>query len=147
MSRLLAYVPRLALLVALELLLLIPVQAQFFQQFFGGGGGGPMFGHREQEPPPSGDVSWFEARVDAAQCTQYLCPRTLSCVSKPSHCPCPFPQQIRCSYKDTDSISQDQAKRAGGTFDGVDAALDLGGTFCVTADSCDEVNKILHAKA
>ncbi|SYW82327.1 uncharacterized protein UBRO2_04449 [Ustilago bromivora] len=106
MSRLLAYVPSLALLVALELLLLIPVQAQFFQQFFGGGGGGSMFGHREQEPPP-----------------------------------------IRCSYKDTDSISQDQAKRAGGTFDGVDAALDLGGTFCVTADSCDEVNKILHAKA
>lgn len=52
MSRLLAYVPRLALLVALELLLLIPVQAQFFQQFFGGGGGGSMFGHREQEPPP-----------------------------------------------------------------------------------------------
>lgn len=96
--------------------------------------------------PQSGDASWFEARVDAAQCTQYLCPRTLSCVSKPSHCPCPFPQQIRCSYKDTDSAAKDHAQRAGGTFDGVDAALDLGGTFCVTADSCDEVNRILHAK-
>lgn len=95
----------------------------------------------------SGDASWFEARVDAAHCTQYLCPRTLSCVAKPSHCPCPFPQQIRCSYKETDTTSLEQAKRAGGSFDGTDAELDLGGTFCVTADSCDEVNQMLRGKA
>ncbi len=100
-----------------------------------------MFGSREQEPPPvsslghwslfelgdadfgrialsaqssqAGDASWFEARVDAAQCTHYLCPRTLSCVSKPSHCPCPFPQQIRCSYGDSSSSAKDHANRAG----------------------------------
>ncbi|SPO26746.1 uncharacterized protein UTRI_04054_B [Ustilago trichophora] len=147
MSRLLAYSWPLALLLAVQLMLWTPVQAQFFQQFFGGNGGGSMFQQREQEPPPSGDATWFEARVDAAQCTQYLCPRTLSCVAKPSHCPCPFPQQIRCSFKDTSSAAKDHAQRAGGTFDGVDAALDLGGTFCVTADSCEEVNKILHGKA
>lgn len=95
----------------------------------------------------SGDASWFEARVDAAQCTQYLCPRTLSCVAKPSHCPCPFPQQIRCPYKDTNSLAKDQAKRAGGSFDGVNAELDLGGGFCISADSCEEANRFLQGKA
>ncbi|SJX63513.1 uncharacterized protein SRS1_14269 [Sporisorium reilianum f. sp. reilianum] len=147
MLRLLTYTWAVALLVAVQLLLSAPVRGQFFQQFFGGNAGGSMFGQREQEPPPSGDASWFEARVDAAQCTQYLCPRTLSCVAKPSHCPCPFPQQIRCSYKDTSSNAKEYAERAGGTFDGVDATLDLGGTFCVTADSCDEIQQLLHAKA
>ncbi|EST04989.1 hypothetical protein PSEUBRA_005791 [Kalmanozyma brasiliensis GHG001] len=147
MSRLSVASLAFALLLVIKMLLLAPVQAQFFQQFFGGNGGGSMFGSREQEPPPAGDASWFEARVDAAQCTQYLCPRTLSCVSKPSHCPCPFPQQIRCSYKDASSSAKDHVDRAGGTFDGVDAALDLGGTFCVTAESCEEVDRILQAKA
>ncbi|CDS00389.1 hypothetical protein [Sporisorium scitamineum] len=106
MSRLLTYVCTVALLVAVQLLLSTPVQAQFFQQFFGGNAGGSMFGQREQEPPP-----------------------------------------IRCSYKDTSSNAKEHAEKAGGTFDGVDAALDLGGTFCVTADSCDEIHQILHAKA
>ncbi|SNX84960.1 uncharacterized protein MEPE_03669 [Melanopsichium pennsylvanicum] len=147
MSKVLVYTWPFALLLVFRILLLAPVQAQFFQQFFGGNGGGSMFHQREQEPPPSGDASWFEARVDAAQCTQYLCPRTLSCVAKPSHCPCPFPQQIGCSYKDTSSSAQEQAKRARGSFDGVNAELDLGGTFCVSAESCDEVDQILHSKA
>ncbi len=40
----------LALLVAVQLLLLAPVRAQFFQNFFGGNAGG--FAQREQEPPP-----------------------------------------------------------------------------------------------
>lgn len=52
MSRYLAYTWPLALLVAVQLMLLAPVQAQLFQQFFGGNGGGSMFGQREQEPPP-----------------------------------------------------------------------------------------------
>lgn len=148
MTRSLPVMNTLLVLMVVQLLLFLPcVQAQFFQQFFGGHGGGSVFGHREQEPPPSGDASWFEARVDAAQCTQYLCPRTLSCVAKPSHCPCPFPQQIRCSYKDASSNAKHHAQRAGGTFDGVDAGLDLGGTFCITANSCGDVQRVLAAKA
>ncbi|KAN0065248.1 Long chronological lifespan protein 2 [Thecaphora frezii] len=132
----------LALLVAAATL----AEAQFFENFFGGNGGG-MFGGgpaHEPEAPPSGDASWFHDRVDAADCDRYLCPRTLSCVSKPSHCPCPFPQQIRCSYRDTDSRAAAIAKKSGGSLDGVEAQLDLGGTFCVTADSCDEVNAFLR---
>jgi hypothetical protein len=26
-----------------------------------------------------------------AHCSKYLCPHTLSCVDKPTHCPCAFP--------------------------------------------------------
>ncbi|PWZ00281.1 hypothetical protein BCV70DRAFT_200435 [Testicularia cyperi] len=135
-----------AALLLMQLFLMVQVQAQLFQQFFGGQQGGGMFGNREQEPPPAGDASWFEARVDAAHCTQYLCPRTLSCVAKPSHCPCPFPQQIRCSFPDTDSVASERAKKAGGSFDGVDAGKDLGGSFCVTATSCEEVEKMLKGQ-
>ncbi len=35
-------------------------------------------------------------------CGQYLCPSTLTCVSNPAQCPCPDPQDIRCTIPDAD---------------------------------------------
>lgn len=40
--------------------------------------------------------SWSQFFADpgysiAAQCSNYLCPGTLACVSVPHHCPCPHP--------------------------------------------------------
>ncbi|PWN23371.1 hypothetical protein BCV69DRAFT_280981 [Microstroma glucosiphilum] len=99
----------LLLLVAALLFLSTPALGQFFN-FFNQQGGQA----REQEAPPSGDASWFEARTEASQCPHYLCPRTLSCVSHPSKCPCPFPQQKRCAYPDP-----------------VTGKLEDGGAFCV----------------
>ncbi|ETS59988.1 hypothetical protein PaG_05978 [Moesziomyces aphidis] len=57
------------------------------------------------------------------------------------------PPPIRCPYKDTNSMAKDQAKRAGGSFDGVNAELDLGGGVCISADSCEEANRFLQGKA
>lgn len=66
-----------------------------------------------------------------ATCTSHLCPHTLSCVPSPSHCPCPMPQQIRCSYPDTsDPKSKDP--------------MGLGGSFCVQEGSCDRINDMRH---
>ncbi|KAL8364935.1 hypothetical protein RB595_003971 [Gaeumannomyces hyphopodioides] len=67
----------------------------FFDQMFGGGGGGGGGGHQHQQQQqqqnvPSDSV-WYRSNVDAAQCSNYLCPDTLACVHFPHHCPCPFP--------------------------------------------------------
>lgn len=64
--------------------------------------------------------------ITSASCTQYLCPRTLSCVSSPSHCPCPFPQQIRCAYADHQPDGKSSMKE--------------GGHFCVQAKDCKTVD-------
>lgn len=38
-----------------------------------------------------------------ASCTQYLCPTTLTCVSKPADCPCPSPEDVKCIIPDADA--------------------------------------------
>lgn len=40
---------------------------------------------------PSGDGLLIMVVLSAAQCSNYLCPGTLACVSFPHHCPCPHP--------------------------------------------------------
>ncbi|CAD6892006.1 unnamed protein product [Tilletia controversa] len=110
------------------------VNAQgFFQNFFSG-----QHHAAEQEAPPLGDAKWFHERVEAAHCTQYLCPRTLSCVSSPKECPCPFPQQIACAYADLES--DDGGDHGKGSGPGAGA----GGTICVTGTECGQVQKLLR---
>jgi len=54
---------------------------------FGGGG------QQQQQPQNVGsDSQWYRQNYDAAYCTNYLCPGTLSCVHFPHHCPCAFPE-------------------------------------------------------
>ncbi|RMZ68255.1 long chronological lifespan 2 [Pyrenophora seminiperda CCB06] len=84
--------PRLQSIIALFLALLTaPTFAQFgfFDQMFGGGGGQQQQQHQHQEAQNvRSDASWYQAQYEAAQCTHYLCPGTLSCVHFPHHCPC-----------------------------------------------------------
>ncbi|EHA52480.1 Long chronological lifespan protein 2 [Pyricularia oryzae] len=83
--------------VLLQLLLLAlmgTVSAQFggfFDQMFGGGGGGGGGQQQRQEQNVPSDSAWYRSNVDAAVCSNYLCPDTLACVHFPHHCPCPFP--------------------------------------------------------
>lgn len=61
-------------------------QFGFFDQMFGGGGGG---GQQQQQPQNvRSDSVWYQQQYEAAQCSHYLCPGTLSCVHFPHHCPC-----------------------------------------------------------
>lgn len=50
----------------------------FFDQMFGGGGGHQHQQQQQQQQQnvPS-DSSWYRSNVDAAQCSNYLCPDTL----------------------------------------------------------------------
>ncbi|KLU91697.1 hypothetical protein MAPG_10215 [Magnaporthiopsis poae ATCC 64411] len=63
----------------------------FFDQMFGGGGGHQQQQQQQQQQNVPSDSSWYRSNVDAAQCSNYLCPDTLACVHFPHHCPCPFP--------------------------------------------------------
>ncbi|KAI9682459.1 MAG: Long chronological lifespan protein 2 [Trizodia sp. TS-e1964] len=63
-------------------------QFQFFEQMFQG----HPHAHQHQQPQnvPS-DSAWYQQNYEAAHCSNYLCPGTLSCVHFPHHCPCAFP--------------------------------------------------------
>ncbi|KAL5115593.1 Long chronological lifespan protein 2 [Pleosporales sp. CAS-2024a] len=78
---------RLALAMAVLTACFVSTRAQFgfFDQMFGNQG------HHQQHQEPQNvrsDSSWYQAQYEAAQCTHYLCPGTLSCVHFPHHCPC-----------------------------------------------------------
>ena len=66
-------------------------QFHFFEQMFSGG----ARPQQQQQQQPRGDVasdsSWYRSVYGQARCSKYLCPETLSCVDKPSHCPCAWP--------------------------------------------------------
>lgn len=69
----------------------ILVSAQFgnfFEQMFSGGGGGDH-GHRDSNV--GSDSQWYRENWERASCNKFLCSGTLSCVDKPTHCPCAFP--------------------------------------------------------
>jgi len=86
------------LLLPLFVLLLSPLLASaqfgsFFDQMFQGGSSGSNSnnngGSRRGNVPS--DSAWYQRNFDDATCDKYLCPDTLACVDKPTHCPCPFP--------------------------------------------------------
>ena len=83
-----APIPSLLLSLILLSLTALPATAQF--QFFE-----QMFSGQRQEPQKPRDVnsdsSWYRQTYNNAHCSKYLCPGTLSCVDKPSHCPCAWP--------------------------------------------------------
>lgn len=74
--------------VLLQLLLLAlmgTVSAQFggfFDQMFGGGGGGGGGQQQRQEQNVPSDSAWYRSNVDAAVCSNYLCPDTLGAFSR-----------------------------------------------------------------
>jgi len=76
--------------------------AQFFQHLFHQNGFGSFF-EQDEEPEAHnvGDATWFQDRVQHAECSAYLCSDTLACVEAPNECPCPYKEQQRCAVGDT----------------------------------------------
>ncbi|KAJ5536572.1 hypothetical protein N7513_009758 [Penicillium frequentans] len=73
------------------LMLVAVAQAQFnfFDHMFGGNQ--QQQGHHQGAQDVSSDSSRYQNSWNQAQCSKYLCPDTLACVSVPHHCPCPHP--------------------------------------------------------
>ncbi|CAZ86301.1 unnamed protein product [Tuber melanosporum] len=59
---------------------------------------------RERGNVPS-DSSWYRQTYDSATCSNYLCPGTLACVDKPTHCPCAWPGVEEKFELDADGIA------------------------------------------
>jgi hypothetical protein len=118
-------------------------QFPFFDQLFG------QHQHQQQQQRPSGPSQWnayFESGTYmvyilqwqllnpilgldiSVSCSQYLCPTTLDCVTKPAQCPCPDVQDIKCIIPD----AQDN-----------EAAT----VVCVRGQhECKEVERLMRAK-
>jgi hypothetical protein len=105
-------------LVAFSLFVLANAQFQFFDGMFGQ----PQ---QQQHHQPSGGQQWAmhaESRtccrhlrhflvlsllpllLVAVSCSEYLCPDTLVCVTKPVDCPCPNVQDIKCIVPDAQAV-------------------------------------------
>ncbi|KAG5728517.1 hypothetical protein E4T56_gene19500 [Termitomyces sp. T112] len=70
-----------------------------------------MFGQQQQyqqhqQQQRSGASQWA-AQVESVQCSQYLCPATLDCVSQPVDCPCPDVQDVKCIIPDVGGDDDD----------------------------------------
>ncbi|KAF5358972.1 hypothetical protein D9758_004783 [Tetrapyrgos nigripes] len=63
-----------------------------------------MFRQQGQQQPnhASGGASQWAAHIDSVQCSQYLCPTTLDCVTRPTQCPCPETEDIKCVIPDSE---------------------------------------------
>ncbi|KAJ5947514.1 Long chronological lifespan protein 2 [Penicillium verhagenii] len=64
-------------------------QFNFFDQMFGNNQ--QQQGHRQGPQDVPSDSVRYQNSWSQAQCSNYLCPGTLACVSVPHHCPCPHP--------------------------------------------------------
>ncbi|KAI5813553.1 hypothetical protein BZA77DRAFT_251292 [Pyronema omphalodes] len=58
--------------------------------FQGSGSSGGGAGRQQQERNVPSNSEWYKRMYNDASCNKYLCPGTLSCVDKPTHCPCAF---------------------------------------------------------
>ncbi|KAJ5609493.1 hypothetical protein N7528_010060 [Penicillium herquei] len=64
-------------------------QFNFFDHMFGGNQ--QQQGHHQGSQDVPSDSGRYQNAWSSAQCSNYLCPGTLACVSFPHHCPCPHP--------------------------------------------------------
>ncbi|RPA86328.1 hypothetical protein BJ508DRAFT_358426 [Ascobolus immersus RN42] len=91
-------------IITLSFLLPIQVSAQFgsfFEQMFHGGGGH----HQQQQRNVPSDANWYKQHYEGASCDKYLCPGTLSCVDKPTHCPCAWDETEEKVELDKDGLA------------------------------------------
>ncbi|KAF8592126.1 hypothetical protein K439DRAFT_1643784 [Ramaria rubella] len=107
---------QLSLLLLAVLFPLVSAQFGFFEQMFQG--------HPQQHQQQRSGASAWAAHAEGAQCSNYLCPKTLDCVETPSACPCPNPEDIKCLVPD----AQDKGSAT---------------VFCVRGETeCAEVEKL-----
>ncbi|KAF9452992.1 hypothetical protein P691DRAFT_793463 [Macrolepiota fuliginosa MF-IS2] len=92
------------LLAFVFLLQLQAVMAQF-ESFFNMFGGQQQ--QQQQQQQQRSAASQFSAYIDTVSCAHYLCPLTLDCVQRPSDCPCPNAEDIKCLIPDMDGDVDD----------------------------------------
>ena len=131
---------------------LVFAQFGFFEQMFGG--------HQQQQQRPAGGMGQWQAHSEAGmssrcscfsldeavspkwngnvlischtvECSNYLCPDTLVCVSQPSDCPCPDVQDVKCLIPD----AQDQGASTVVCVRGQDECADVHREYRRTARS------------
>lgn len=102
------------LIALISQLLMVQAQFPFFDQMFGGHGG-----RQQQQQPAGGHSQWMahseagalnfslagtktDVRQTLVPCSNYLCPDTLACVSRPEDCPCPNVQDVKCVIEDSE---------------------------------------------
>ncbi|EWC47508.1 hypothetical protein DRE_00476 [Drechslerella stenobrocha 248] len=80
---------RLPLFLLLTAPLLVAAQfgGGFFEHLFERGDQG----QQQRQQDVGSDSSWYQQVFYQAHCSKYLCPGTLSCVDRATHCPCAFP--------------------------------------------------------
>ncbi|KAJ7639018.1 hypothetical protein FB45DRAFT_904494 [Roridomyces roridus] len=88
---------RLLPLLFLFFLQMVAAQFQFFDGMFGG--------QRQQQQQYHSGASQWAAHLESVSCSRYLCPATLDCVGSPVECPCPDPEDIKCTIPDADDSS------------------------------------------
>ncbi|KAK6354537.1 Long chronological lifespan protein 2 [Orbilia brochopaga] len=93
---------RFAVLLLLTAPLLVAAQfgGGFFEHLFERGD------HQQQRQQDVGsDSSWYRQVYHQAHCSKYLCPGTLSCVDRATHCPCAFPDnEVKFELSDGSKI-------------------------------------------
>ncbi|KAK6534115.1 Long chronological lifespan protein 2 [Arthrobotrys megalospora] len=97
--------PVLSLLLLLIAPLLVAAQfgGGFFEHLFQGGHDGHQQQQRHQDV--GSDSSWYQQVHAQAHCSKYLCPGTLSCVDRATHCPCAFPNhEVKFELSDGSAI-------------------------------------------
>ncbi|KAK9455529.1 hypothetical protein V1511DRAFT_295326 [Dipodascopsis uninucleata] len=86
-------------LLLLQMPLIVKAQFDFFEQMFGDGGPRSHGGRHDQYT--EGSPLWYESNYESVQCKDYVCQDTLSCVKKPTDCPCVFPDsEEKCILPD-----------------------------------------------
>ncbi|TRM68136.1 hypothetical protein BD626DRAFT_480882 [Schizophyllum amplum] len=71
---------------------MVSAQFGFFEQMFGG--------QQQQQQQQHSHASQWAAYQESVPCSKYLCPGTLECVARPTDCPCPDVQDIKCLIPD-----------------------------------------------
>ncbi|EGX51551.1 Long chronological lifespan protein 2 [Orbilia oligospora] len=96
--------PVLSILLLLIAPLLVAAQfgGGFFEHLFQGGHDGH---HQQRHQDVGSDSSWYRQTYAQAHCSKYLCPGTLSCVDRATHCPCAFPNnEVKFELSDGSAI-------------------------------------------
>ncbi|KAN0097416.1 hypothetical protein V8E55_001862 [Tylopilus felleus] len=75
----------------------VTAQFGFFDHMFGN-----HQGQQQRQQPPKNPGSQWTAHAEAVSCSSYLCPDSLVCVDRPSECPCPREEDIKCIVPDAE---------------------------------------------
>ncbi|PPQ77422.1 hypothetical protein CVT25_011004 [Psilocybe cyanescens] len=99
---------------------LVAAQFNFFDNMWG------QQQQHQQHQQRAGSSQWA-AYADSISCSQYFCPDTLDCVARPSDCPCPNAEDVKCIVPDMEGSVEDAT------------------VICTRGqDGCAEVEKLLR---